>query len=130
MIEPAAAPDRALATGLSGALGRAVYSGMYYVGFGAALPVYVAGAVFGPMSGTVARGLREGAAPRPRVPRDPSSGPPAATGARLRARHAGGRAHWLTPERGVVSALEKVRDHGFGEFHDPAGGARGGEVSR
>ena len=62
VIEPAAAPDRALATGLSGALGRAVYSGMYYVGFGAALPVYVAGAVFGPMSGTVARGLREGAA--------------------------------------------------------------------
>ncbi len=62
MIEHAAAPDHALAPGLSGALGRAVYSGIYCVGFGAALPLYVAGAVFGPMGGAVARGLREGAA--------------------------------------------------------------------
>jgi EcsC protein family len=62
VIEPAAALDHTLAPGLSGALGRAVHSGVYYVGFGAALPVYLAGEVFSPMRGAVARGLREGAA--------------------------------------------------------------------
>jgi predicted HD phosphohydrolase len=33
-------------------------------------------------------------------------------------------------DRGVDSAFEQVRDHGFGELHKPAGGARGREVPR
>jgi hypothetical protein len=61
-VEPAEVPPRALATGLTGALGRAVYSGCYYIGFGAGLPFYAAAAVVGPMNNTLTRGLRDGAA--------------------------------------------------------------------
>ncbi len=62
-IEPAEAPARALATGLSGALGRAVYSGCYYVGFGAGLPFFAAAALAGPLTcNALARGIRDGAA--------------------------------------------------------------------
>ena len=99
VIEHAAAPDRALAPGLSGALGRAVYSGIYCVGFGAALPLYVAGAVVGPMGGALARGLREGAAAAAKsATRSHSNGQAAATGARCRVEHAARRAGRLTPE--------------------------------
>ncbi len=61
-IEPAEAPARVLAGGLGGVLGRLAYSGCYYVGYGAAMPVYVVAAVFGPMNNALTRGLRDGAA--------------------------------------------------------------------
>jgi EcsC protein family len=62
LIEPAAATGRALAPGLSGAFVRAVHNGIYCVGFGAALPVYLMGSVLGSMNGAMAHGIREGAA--------------------------------------------------------------------
>jgi hypothetical protein len=46
VIQPAAVHDRHLAPGWSGALGRAAYSGIYALGFGAALPVYFIASVF------------------------------------------------------------------------------------
>ena len=61
-IEPAEAPARVLAGGLGGVLGRLAYSGCYYVGYGAALPVYAAASVVGPMNNALTRGIRDGAA--------------------------------------------------------------------
>jgi EcsC protein family len=61
-IEPAEAPAHILAGGLSGVLGRMAYSGCYYVGYGAAIPVFAVAAVFGPMNNAVTRGIRDGAA--------------------------------------------------------------------
>ena len=58
-IEPAEAHPRLLAPGISGALGRLAYSGMYAIGFGAALPVYAVSAMAGPMGGAVGDGLRD-----------------------------------------------------------------------
>jgi EcsC protein family len=46
VIEPAEAHPRLLAAGLAGALHRAVYSGFYCVGFGAALPVWIVASMF------------------------------------------------------------------------------------
>jgi hypothetical protein len=60
-IAPAEAHPRILAPGLAGAVGRLAYSGCYAVGFGAALPVYAAAAVIGPMNGALTRGIRDGA---------------------------------------------------------------------
>jgi hypothetical protein len=45
VIAPAAVHARHLATGRSGALGRAAYAGFYSLGFGAALPVYLVASV-------------------------------------------------------------------------------------
>jgi hypothetical protein len=42
VLNPADAPARLLATGLRGAIGRAVYSGCYWAGFGAAFPYWLA----------------------------------------------------------------------------------------
>jgi EcsC protein family len=61
-IEPAEVPPRALATGLTGALRRAAYSGCYAIGYGVALPFYAAAAVVGPMNNALTRGIRDGAA--------------------------------------------------------------------
>jgi len=61
-IEPAEAHPRALATGLTGVLRRAAYSGCYGIGFGVSLPFYAAAAVVGPMNNALTRGLRDGAA--------------------------------------------------------------------
>ena len=47
-IQPVDAPARALAGGLAGALGRAAYAGVYWAGFGLALPAAVAATVFAP----------------------------------------------------------------------------------
>lgn len=58
-IEPAEAHPRLLAPGISGAMGRLAYSGMYAIGFGAALPVYAASALAGPMGRVVGDGLRD-----------------------------------------------------------------------
>ena len=62
VIEPAEVPERVLAPGLSGALGRAMHSSLYYVGFSAALPYHVVAGLFGPLNDTLARGIRGGTA--------------------------------------------------------------------
>jgi len=62
VIAPAPVHERHLATGWSGALGRAAYSGIYSLGFGAALPVYVVSSLFRSIGGSIVRGIRDGAA--------------------------------------------------------------------
>jgi hypothetical protein len=62
VIEPAQAHPTALVPGLKGALGRAVYSGSYAVGFGVALPFCVLALPFGTMRNALTRGARDGAA--------------------------------------------------------------------
>jgi hypothetical protein len=62
VIAPAQAHARHVATGWSGALGRAMYSGCYYFGFGVAIPVYIAAELIRPMDNALARGIRDGAA--------------------------------------------------------------------
>lgn len=60
-IEPAEATPRALAGGFSGVLGRLAYSGCYVVGYGAAIPVFAATALAGPMlDNPLTRGVRDG----------------------------------------------------------------------
>jgi hypothetical protein len=61
-IVPSEAPARHLATGWSGALGRAAYSVCYGIGFGVALPAAIAAALFRPLDNAVTRGFRDGAA--------------------------------------------------------------------
>ncbi|QEH34502.1 EcsC protein family protein [Aquisphaera giovannonii] len=56
-IEPAEAHPRALAPGISGALGRLAYSGCYSVVFGVAVPFYASAAVLRPAGDAVARGV-------------------------------------------------------------------------
>jgi hypothetical protein len=46
VIAPATVHDRHVAGGLSGVLGRATYSGLYALSYGAALPVHFAGSLF------------------------------------------------------------------------------------
>ncbi len=58
-IVPAAAPARQLASGWSGALGRAIYGGTYYTAFVTAMPFWSARALFRPASRQLMRGLRE-----------------------------------------------------------------------
>ncbi len=58
-IEPAEAHPRLLAPGISGALGRLAYSGMYALGFSAALPVYAVSALARPMGDALGNGLRD-----------------------------------------------------------------------
>jgi EcsC protein family len=61
-IAPARAHARHLATGWSGALGRTVYSGCYYLGFGVAIPVCIAAELIRPMDNALTRGIRDGTA--------------------------------------------------------------------
>ena len=63
-IAPAPVHARHLATGWSGALGRAVYSGCYYLGFGVAIPVCIAAELIRPMDNPLTRGSGT-APPRP-----------------------------------------------------------------
>jgi hypothetical protein len=62
VIEPAAVHDRVLATGWSGALGRATYAGCYCLGFGVALPACAVAALLRPLNDPLTRGFRDGAA--------------------------------------------------------------------
>jgi EcsC protein family len=61
VIEPASAHARHLATGWSGAFGRAVHSGCYGLGFGVALPVYFVAELIGPNDNALTRVIRDGA---------------------------------------------------------------------
>jgi hypothetical protein len=61
-IEPAEAHPRVLVPGVSGAVGRAVYSASYFIGFGVALPACIVALPFRPMKNALARGVRDGAA--------------------------------------------------------------------
>jgi hypothetical protein len=57
VISPAEVPHRLLAPGWSGAIGRAVYGGCYYAGFGAAFPFWLAAAVIRPANNALARAM-------------------------------------------------------------------------
>lgn len=61
-IAPAEAPARQLATGWTGAVGRAAYSVCYSVSFGVTFPVWLTASLFRPMSNSVITGIRDGAA--------------------------------------------------------------------
>ena len=61
-IAPAPVLPRHLATGWSGVLGRVAYSGCYALGFGVALPVFVAAELIRPMGNALTRRIRDGAA--------------------------------------------------------------------
>ena len=61
LIAPAPAHSRDLATGWSGALGRAAYSACYCAGFGVALPASVLRSLFGSMDNAMMQGIRDGA---------------------------------------------------------------------
>jgi hypothetical protein len=61
VLEPAEAPGHLLKAGWSGALGRAVYSGCYYLGFGVTLPAWFAASLIGSMDNPLVRGIRDGA---------------------------------------------------------------------
>ncbi len=60
-IAPTEVPARQLATGWSGALGRAAYSGCYFVSFGVTFPIWKVASLFRPLKNAVTRGVREGA---------------------------------------------------------------------
>jgi hypothetical protein len=60
-IEPAVAPYRVLETGWGGVMGRAAYTGCYYVGFGATLPVWLMASVFQTWDNPLTHGARDGA---------------------------------------------------------------------
>ena len=61
VIAPTEVPARVLAPGWTGALGRAAYSGCYYVGFGASLSFWMAASLLRSTDNALARGLRDGA---------------------------------------------------------------------
>jgi hypothetical protein len=63
-IEPAEAPARALATGWSGALKRAAYSGCYYTAFGVTFPAWLVASLFRSADGPLTRASAT-APPRP-----------------------------------------------------------------
>ena len=60
-IEPAPVHERYLSQGLTGALGRVVYSGCFGLGFGGALPVFVLASVLRPLVTSTIDGLNESA---------------------------------------------------------------------
>jgi hypothetical protein len=61
-IAPAPAHPRSLATGWTGTLGRLAHSGCYALGFGVALPVFLAAELFRPMGNVLSRTIPDGAA--------------------------------------------------------------------
>jgi hypothetical protein len=61
-IAPAAAHERDLAIGWSGALGRAAYSGCYLLGFGVALPASIVASLMPSTDNALMQGLRAGGA--------------------------------------------------------------------
>lgn len=58
VIEPATVPARHLAGGLGGAFGRAAYSGVYSLSYGAALPVHFVVSLFRSIDYPMSRGIR------------------------------------------------------------------------
>ena len=60
-IATAEVAPRQLATGWIGALGRAAYSGCYFVSFGVTCPIWMVASLFRPMNNAVTRGVRDGA---------------------------------------------------------------------